>query len=97
MFVLLATTATVFKSVSLAWSVGTVVIGVGVSMWVATKVSAVKLSALKEEVEKHEHQIDDLRTNLSTTEKEISNSLKNIEIQLTELATTVRLYMERNP
>lgn len=75
------------SGISLAWGVGSTIVGVIVTLWVYMKVSTVKFNNLKEEV-------NELKANQLQSEKEIGQSLRAIELQLKELTTIVRLFME---
>lgn len=92
LFVLAASNiGTVISGGSFLWSVGTVVVGAGISIFVAQKIAETKIQHMQEHIDKLERDVDDVHENALEFEKQVADSLKAIEIKLTELNTTISL------
>lgn len=82
--------------ISLAWSIGTVVVGVGGSLWAGSKVANTKIANLKEDIDELKAANAETQRRLLESEREIALTLKAIEVKLGELATTVAIWAEIN-
>jgi hypothetical protein len=86
---------TLIKGLGLLWPVVASVIAIGASLFVATKVTDVKISNMKDDIEDLKEESKELRNNQLIAEKEIAKTLMNIEVKLGELTTIVKLFMEK--
>ncbi|MFG0299008.1 MAG: hypothetical protein ACF8K1_05335 [Phycisphaerales bacterium JB047] len=82
------------KIVSLAWPIVAALGGVFASIWATSKVTETKLETIQREIRELERENREQRDRLVSAEKEIANTLKSIEVKLSELSATVSLFMQ---